>query len=59
MFSYVGRNPADRVSGPKNYYVRQLGRAVLLQWSYLCNRTSDASGSMGCVPLGGCPGASR
>ena len=52
---YVRRNPADSVSVPENYYVRQLGRAILLRWSYLCNQMSDANGSVRCVPLGGCP----
>jgi hypothetical protein len=59
MFGYVCCYPADSVSGSENYYVRQLGGAILLRWSYLCNRTSDANGSMRCVPLGGCPQDSR
>ena len=59
MFGYVRRNPADRVSGPENYYVRQLGRAIFLRRSYMCNLTIDANGSVRCVPLGGCPQDSR
>jgi hypothetical protein len=59
MFGYVSRNPDDRVSGPENYPVRQLGRAILLRWSYLTYRMSDANGSARCVPREGCPQDSR
>jgi hypothetical protein len=58
-FGYVRRNPADHVAGLEYYYVRQVGRAILLRWSYLCDRTSDANGSVRCVPLDGCPQDSR
>jgi hypothetical protein len=59
MFGYVRRIPDDCVSCPENYPVRQLGRAILLRWSYLTYRMSDANGNARCVLREDCPQDSR